>query len=386
VGLLLPAIVLAPILIRERALARRSQNAEPWRPTWRDLALATFVFLIVAAPWYAAMTREHGWTYLRWFFVGENLERFATDRFNEPRPVWFYLPIVAGGLMPWSPFLLLGLPHLLRVLRGKQPVDVRSWRLLIWTLAPLLFFSASIGKQPRYILPMLPPLAILLARGIVLARPMHLSPDAAPRRRRVLWVTAVSLVGTAILALGLLLYRARPLLVAVDPDAAWIGSALIVACGIWIVSLAPTRATRLVLPSIAIAAAVTLACLQYSIFSTAGPEPVQRVAALLRQHHRGGEPSGTFRVFVRNLIFYTGVAQRDLLSREQLIDFLHAPQRVFCVLTADDLVEIEQHGETPPLRRLGEVRYLNTAGLKLRALLSPDAQRDLQRVVLVTNR
>ena len=42
------------------------------------------------------------------FFVGDNLERFATSRFNDPRPPWFYLPIVAGGLMPWTPLMLCG--------------------------------------------------------------------------------------------------------------------------------------------------------------------------------------------------------------------------------------------------------------------------------------
>ncbi len=49
------------------------------------------------------MWMTHGTAYLQSFFVGDNFERFATDRFNDPRPWWFYIPVVAGGLLPWTP-------------------------------------------------------------------------------------------------------------------------------------------------------------------------------------------------------------------------------------------------------------------------------------------
>jgi hypothetical protein len=39
-----------------------------------------------------------------------------------------------------------------------------------------------------------------------------------------------------------------------------------------------------------------------------------------------------------------------------------------------------------PLRRLAELSYFNPAGVRLRTLLEPDPQRDLQRVVLAVNR
>ena len=113
------------------------------------------------------MTLEHGTAYLQSFFVGDNLERFATDRFNEPRALWFYLPIVIGGMLPWSIYLL-ALPwrSAVRVARRQRRLTDVEWRLLLWALVPLLFFTISIGKQPRYILPVLPPLAILLARSM----------------------------------------------------------------------------------------------------------------------------------------------------------------------------------------------------------------------------
>ena len=37
----------------------------------------------------------------------------------------------------------------------------------MWAMLPLVFYSLSVGKQPRYVLPVLPPLALLLASSIV---------------------------------------------------------------------------------------------------------------------------------------------------------------------------------------------------------------------------
>ena len=70
---------------------------------WR---VAVVTAAIVGLPWYVAMWLEHGNAYLQSFFVADNFERFATERFNEARPFWFYLPVLLGGLMPWSLYLV----------------------------------------------------------------------------------------------------------------------------------------------------------------------------------------------------------------------------------------------------------------------------------------
>ncbi|MCU0256358.1 MAG: glycosyltransferase family 39 protein [Vicinamibacterales bacterium] len=161
VGVALPLLVACVLLVLPR------RPGTPWMPwSWRDLAWASAVLAAVAAPWYLAMAREHGIGYLHHFFVGENLDRFATDRYNDPRPLWFYVPIVLGGLLPWSPFMAPWVRTGWRVLRRARPLAREEWWLLAWAAVPLLFYSLSIGKQPRYVLPILPPLAVLLARSI----------------------------------------------------------------------------------------------------------------------------------------------------------------------------------------------------------------------------
>ena len=64
-------------------------------------------------------------------------------------------------------------------------------------------------------------------------------------------------------------------------------------------------------------------------------------------------------------------------------DFLRSPERVLCVLRAEDAHRLERDGVD--LREIGAVSYLNTGNLTLRMLLDPDPDRYLQRVVLVTN-
>jgi hypothetical protein len=55
------------------------------------------------------------------------------------------------------------------------------------------------------------------------------------------------------------------------------------------------------------------------------------------------------------------------------------------VVRASDLPRLESVSGTT-LTRLGEVRYLNTTSLKLRMLLWPMPDQDLDTVLLVTNR
>jgi hypothetical protein len=50
-----------------------------------------------------------------------------------------------------------------------------------------------------------------------------------------------------------------------------------------------------------------------------------------------------------------------------------------------DLLEPLERNHGLRIRRLGEVLYFNPAGVRLRTLLSPEPERDLERVVLVTN-
>lgn len=373
VGIALPVVILLFVFVRER----------PPLPRGPDLIIACCVFVALAAPWYVAMTYTHGASYLRNFFVGENLERFATERFNDPRPFWFYVPIVFGGMLPWSPFVALWGPALSRIATRRRPLVATEWRLVAWAAAPLLFFSLSVGKQPRYILPVLPPLAILLARSMT-RRLARTSDQSGSLRDRLFAVSGV-LSGTALVALGLLLYRASPLLPHLTSWQLMCAVAVIALSGLGVIVLTLSRKSRLVPAALTLGAATTLLALQYSLFSTNDPAPVERMAELVRATRGTSTALGTYHAFVRNLIFYTHLKQTDLPGANPLAAFLRSDSPVLCVIAEDELKRILQAQEVS-VRRLGDVFYFNTANVKLRTLLQPDPARDLETVVLVANK
>ncbi len=157
------AVVLAALALAGFAAAQRR-----WRIFRRLLSpLPIAVFFAVAAPWYAALTWRHP-RFFRFFFLQQNLERFATNRYQHPQPFWFYLPVLALALFPWCGWLGLPLGDAAGRLRregwrGWRGADPLATYLAMWLLAPLAFFSLSQSKLPGYILPAMPAAVALIA-------------------------------------------------------------------------------------------------------------------------------------------------------------------------------------------------------------------------------
>ncbi len=369
IGLALPALVVGPLVAWEYWSGR----SQP-RLRLSHVALCLAVLFMLGAPWYLAMTLEHGTAYLDRFFIGENLNRFATARYNDPRPAWYYLPIVLSGMLPWSPFMLLWVPAMKRMTRTGVARAVAGGRLAWWAAAPLIFYTLSVGKQPRYILPVLPPLAILLA----LAIQQRLS-DGLDRR---LFSTCAGFAGATLVGLAALVYRAEPLFV--EWDSGWIAVAAgaIALSGISVL-VSVTRPK--IVPWVLSAAAIVIALsAHFVVLSSPGPAPVERMAEMVLKATGGDHRSSRYNIFSRNLIFYTGLPFEELSAPEAARDFLGSPTPVFLVLPAEDVPRLESLGAT--MRQLADVRYLNTGGFTMRTLVAPDPARDLRHVVLVTNK
>ena len=379
VALVLPALVY---------LAARLVMADGLLPTrrgwfglrWIDVALATLVLLAVALPWFLAMAEVHGIAYLRRFFVGENLERFATERYNGRRPLWFYAPIIFGGLAPWSSLMVLWIPSLGRVLRGVRRLTELEWRLILWAPGPGVLLHA-LGRTA----------AALHPAGAAAARRAGGAHAGVAARRRArppagaTWAvaTAITVSALAFLALAFLLFRARPLLFALSPLAGQIGTAIIVVAALGLLAWTWFGRQRRLPAAIAISAAATLVTLQFTFYSSGGPEPVQLMARTVLAI-RQGEPSGTYRMFVRNLVFYTGVKQNDLVDEAEAVEFLRQPRRVLCVMPLK-LVDGLQRDHGLQLHRLASFVYFNPSAVRLRTLLSAEPERALETVVLVSN-
>ncbi len=383
VGVVLPLAVVGPLAIWQVWADRGRVSPGPALGRLAgDVALLVAVSLLLTAPWFAAMTSVHGVAYLDRFFIGENLQRFATDRYNAPRPLWYYLPIVAGGLLPWSPLLLLWCRPLLRVVRRMRRIQTVEVWLAVWACAPILFYSISIGKQPRYILPVLPPLAILLARTMV-NRLWPADGVTGATRQRVVAVAGV-LSGAVVVALGLFVYRAQDLFAGVSSTSVALAVSGIVASGGAVIVVALSRGQHRLPHAIVAAAIVSTLTAQYVVLSRPGSEPVEEMAALVRAAGPPDLPYGRYGVFVRNLVFYTGRPHVEVSSVDQMMTFMRSTDPVLGVVVEAHLEQMLDAGLD--LHELGRVSYLNTGNLNFRTLLRPDPDTQLQTVVLVGNR
>ena len=374
-AVIIPVLVVVPILLIER----RSFNVE-----FADVVLAALAFLAVASPWYVAMWLQHGTEYLRGFFVGDNFERFATSRFNDPRPWWFYVPVLAGGLLPWTPLALVWLGPSTHFVKRRREVGTIDLRLLLWLVLPLVFFTLSVGKQPRYVLPVLPPLALLLASSLIGRTSEWHSRDGMRVRPRanLAVVSGCVLAGVFLMAFGVLMYRARLLFLDVSDRATLVVAIVIGIAGAAVVIVSLTRAWRAAPSVLAVSAAVTFAVLPYGALPAADDSAVNEMARLVREARTDGEAIGTYKVFVRNLVFYTKLKHTDLIHDEHIADWLAMNPRALIVLPAAEADRLErEHGLH--LQRLAERLYVDDGGIRPRMLLWPDRERDLQRVVLV---
>jgi 4-amino-4-deoxy-L-arabinose transferase len=366
VAVAVPTVVLLPVWWLERATTR---------PSWSGIFAAIGTSALVGLPWYVAMYSAHGLPYLHSFFVADNLERFTTSRFNEPRPFWFYPAVIAGGLLPWTLFAIAPAARgLVEAVRGRLAVSREERRLWLWALAPTLLFMAAVGQQPRYVLPVLPPLAILLAAAI--------DRRAVERPSSLAWPT----LGTAALFLGLAVVtlRLRPVLIAVQGWAPWIAMLTFAAAAAALIVVALKGRWRVLPAAMAVAAMAALLAVQFGALAGRRPEPVELMARAVLDQRGASEPVAPYGVFVRNLVFYSRLRQDDLFDEAAAVRFLQLPQRVLLIVRTDDLTTLEQRAGVTT-RELARVTYLNTANLRLRSLLEP-AEDLLETVVLVTNR
>jgi 4-amino-4-deoxy-L-arabinose transferase-like glycosyltransferase len=113
----------------------------------------------------------------------------VTRAFAHPRPIWWYVPFLPLLAIPWVLW-----PSVWRRADGRAPARDEGLRLCaIWGGAGFVAFSLVSGKQIYYLLPLLPPLALLGARFLP-AR------ETAPRRRELAFIAAAFVLLAAVLA------------------------------------------------------------------------------------------------------------------------------------------------------------------------------------------
>jgi len=137
-------------------LVLRGHEGRRPRLDGRGLAVGALAFAICGLGWFAAVAWRLGSGPLEYFFLRENLERFAGKTYDAERsPLYYVWTYFAAGL-PWS------LLFPLAAVRGAR----RAGFLLLWMGLMAVPLSLSRGKIDYYLLPLLPAASLVIGNHL----------------------------------------------------------------------------------------------------------------------------------------------------------------------------------------------------------------------------
>jgi 4-amino-4-deoxy-L-arabinose transferase-like glycosyltransferase len=358
IGIVIPAAVAGIYIVLTRQW--RVLTRVPW-------LTGGALFLLVAAPWHVLAAGRNP-DFLQFYFVHEHFLRYATASADRQEGWWYFIAIIVGGCLPWSGLL----PGVVRARRGETE-ERRHGRifLLTWFVFVVVFFTLSQSKLVPYVLPALPPFAVLAALTLD-----EISADESRRR----WLTRAGLVCAGVLVAaigGVLIWAGLGLL---DRDGLRgeclpvqiVGGLVLVVAALIVVVAAFTAARRwrAVLSAAGIALALALLSLGPLIARGRTSAPV---AAQLRPRLRADDLVFAYGCFPTSLPVYlereigvvdyptelafgmSHLSQTELAARfptvAQFRTLWDGDRRVFVVATANGLGRLE-HDALPHATRL----------------------------------
>ncbi|MGE0711102.1 MAG: phospholipid carrier-dependent glycosyltransferase [Planctomycetota bacterium] len=150
------ALVAGPPLLYERRGGEVLRGGVPAAL----LALGLTLAWLLPYDRYLGPTQAH--EFMDTFLLQENVAKFE-GHLGKVQPAWTYLVELVPAFAPW---ILLSAWCLWGVLRRPRAATPLERLAACWVLLPLALFSASAGKHIRYMVPVLPGLAILAAGGL----------------------------------------------------------------------------------------------------------------------------------------------------------------------------------------------------------------------------
>lgn len=190
VAVVLPAVFFLAFLFAEKQLKAIKL---------RHVLLGALALCVIAAPWFYLAYQANGIEAITYFFLKENVQRFAGSTYDTHRPIWFMVVSLLGGFLPWSIFLPAILfvcaknfisakkrPSIVQAEEiaaarfpaengsdsnsqavNANPVEQRRVNSLhlflwLWVAVAIGFFSVSRGKIDYYALPAFPACAVLV--------------------------------------------------------------------------------------------------------------------------------------------------------------------------------------------------------------------------------
>lgn len=253
----LPVVILAPLWIARGNLGI----------SWGKWALAflagTLLGAAIALSWAIPAAIQGGPEFTEKIFWGQTAGRVANS-FDHQKPVWWYLPVLPLLALPWITHL--GAWKGFRSILGDAATSPEKQALKFlgcWMIPALVVFSLISGKQPHYLLPLVPGFMLICA----------LSFDRIGTTSRFLYVLPVLLVVALLAALPAIATTLTGLLPPAYLEKAHLTDVIanfsvpvsLAATALVALVIVATRRARLVyqLTAVSVSMLVFMACLQF---------------------------------------------------------------------------------------------------------------------------
>ena len=309
---------------------------------------AIAIYTAIAAPWFVLAARRNP-EFLRFFFIHEHVERYLENSEHGWGP-YFFVVVVIAGMWPWICFVPTGVRELMRA-RGSNDEAHASTRrpdargslmfMLWWFGIILVFFSIPRAKLGSYILPALPPLAIVA--GYALCRlPRR---EVSSLHRLFGTLALLNLGATAAVALACVYFRSQAeatLLADALAAIAALTAASLVCLGIaW-----HGRNAAPAVGALALGVVVALGVMGKARMDAQPLGSYRELAHSIVPYLAPGCRLSSYRHFVQSLPFYTGHREALVDYRGELAPFGRSPDaRESFIATDADLVQLWRGAE-----------------------------------------
>jgi len=163
----LTALAVPGLALVTYTLLRR--DAALWARLHLGAGLA--VLAVWVLPWNVLLALRDG-RYAEFFLIHEHFTRFLTNEHQRVQPFWYFGAVLVGACLPWTALMLqsawVALRSRTRIGAPGSPHFDVPLALAVWAATVVVFFSLSGSKLVPYIMPCVPPLALLAGRALAL--------------------------------------------------------------------------------------------------------------------------------------------------------------------------------------------------------------------------
>ncbi len=282
-----------------------------------DVAIGFGLMTALCLTWVAAAYFTEDPDYLRNIFQQQIVKR-ATDTWHHAQPWWFYFGALAAIMTPWTLMLvtvpwqrLFSAGFYKNIWATRQPEHMGIAYLWITVLSGFALLSAVSIKLPVYLLPTLPALAILIARGLR---------DLSPGRSQLLFRLFAILFSA--LGIGVLYaqFIGTPFHVSLDGWYYLVGVAAVAATILWFA--APRRALGGLLLLTLLVTAFILPLGMLTAPSLDGIMSPKAQAEVMREYIDKGYAPATYQMYSGTYSYYAGAKIFETKSWDTLSQFM----------------------------------------------------------------